>query len=156
MRLHERGEVVVGHAERGGAVYDLSRPHDEIAAGALLELIDFRDAARSIGAKIGLGTEAFKLSIRGLTGPHRRYTDECPDLDPFCQVWRLPGDGSRTIYFDDITLDMSLSNYYIKTQALKDFYDGLVEDKKSAEYYGKRTFEVVRSVIYDDQDMDLI
>lgn len=150
----ELNEMLVPRYEDGGGVYDIGSRAEEVDSGMLLELTDFHNSAQTIGSTAALGTRVFKESVMAVTTsfPNDGSNVNVDDVtNPFLHVWRLHGSpNGRTIYTTP-SITLCLQNFYIRTQALKDYFDNLTDDQK-LEVFAKKGSLVVRDVIYDDGD----
>lgn len=138
--------ILVSRAEAGGGVYDINRPEEAIASGNLLELEDFRNSAKSIGTIAALGTRVFKEALGAVTSGH---FDSGQPGSPFEYIWNLNGGPNGLTIFADSTITLWLRDYYIKTEVLKDYYDGLSKKERLVVFAQKGSL-LVRDVIYDD------
>lgn len=152
----ELNKILVSRAEAPGCLYDLSRPDEAIEAGQLLELVDFQNSARSIGSLASLGTRVFKEAVQSLSlgdeafkvqSDHNEQT-----TNPFAHVWRLPGSPNGLTVWTTPNIHMCLQNFYIQTQALKDYYDGLTDEQRLY-VFAKKGSLLVRDVIYDEGEV---
>lgn len=152
----ELNKMLVSEAEAPGCIYTIRRPEEDIEAGLLLELTDFQNSAQSIGSLAALGTRVFKESVRALSLGEDQFKTELAHSEhttnPFVHAWRLPGSPQGLTIWTTPNITMYLRDFYIQTQALKDYYDGLTEQQR-LKVFAKKGSLVVRDVIYDDEDI---
>lgn len=147
MYTTDSGGILVSRTEAGGGVYDLSRPEGAITSGDLLELEDFHNSARSIGSMAALGTRVFKEALGAVTSGHFDPTDQ--PGSPFEYIWNLNGGPLGFTIYAEPTITLRLRDFYIRTESLKDYYDGLSKKDRLVVFAQKGSL-LVRDVIYDD------
>ncbi len=153
----EQDKLVVNHAEAPGCLYTLSHPTEEIAAGELLELVDFQNSALGIGSHIALGTRVFKeaiMAVRSASSDSTHIDNDGPYKDPFLHVYRLPGSPKGMTVWTTPNVHLRLADFYLGVQALKDYYDDLTDEERLVVFAEKGRL-VVHDVLYDDQVQEL-
>lgn len=103
----------VVRADSTGVVYAKERPREEIEEGLLIELDEFRFAAQAIGTTLGIGTSTHRTACY--------YSAEPGDPFGFISRARV----STAIYTSYGYGGITLGDFYVRTQALKDFHDRL-------------------------------
>ncbi len=103
----------VVRADSAGVVYAKEHPKEELEEGLLIELEEFRFAAQAIGTTLGVGTSTHRTACY--------YSAEPGDPFGFISRARV----ATAIYTSYGYSGITLGNFYIRTQALRDFQDRL-------------------------------